>query len=227
MSAAGKKNTLAMKDPAKPWPFRPPTRAGQDATASRMTADTTHRRASRSLPAFPQNAHACCRTAAPAPGTRSRAATTVRLATENFHGCLQQTPPGRGEQGTLVPTSGGAWLPRSWTGICSRLPAAIPVPLEAPPARRPGYRSGLRGPLTRPEGPAGRDGEPARPAQQCRHGSAVPHPWRQPHCQGLPPLTETGSTAYAGPASTSSPLQGGEGDPVNASPAKLVIARFA
>ena len=50
MSAAGKKNTLAMTDPAKPWPFGPATRGGQDATAAQVIANTIHRRASRLLP---------------------------------------------------------------------------------------------------------------------------------------------------------------------------------
>ena len=61
--------------PRRLWPFGPATRAGQNAIAIRMIANTIHQRASRILPAFLQNAHACCRTAAPAPGTRPRAAT--------------------------------------------------------------------------------------------------------------------------------------------------------
>ena len=43
--------------------------------ATQLIANTIHRRTSRPLPAFLQNAHACCRTAAPAPGIRSTATT--------------------------------------------------------------------------------------------------------------------------------------------------------
>jgi len=40
MSAAGKKNRLKMKYPMKLWPFRPATRAGQNAIAIQITART-------------------------------------------------------------------------------------------------------------------------------------------------------------------------------------------
>jgi len=150
MSAAGKKNTLAMKDPAKPWPFGPATRAGQDATAVQVIANAIHQRASRILPAFLQNAHACCRTAAPAPGTRSRAATSALLASANFHGCAHQTPPGRGEQGTLVPTSGGLAPGSSGTAVlhprlrCTSVQAqSRPPRVVVPPLCPRGAYSGL------------------------------------------------------------------------------------
>ena len=42
MSAAGKKNRLKMKYPMKLWPFRPATRAGQNAIAIQMTANKIH-----------------------------------------------------------------------------------------------------------------------------------------------------------------------------------------
>ena len=43
MSAAGKKITLKMKYPMKLWPFRPATRAGQNAIAIQMTAHKIHK----------------------------------------------------------------------------------------------------------------------------------------------------------------------------------------
>src|SRR6266581_103983 len=45
MIAAGKKNRLKMKYPMKLWPFRPATRAGQNAMAIQMTANKIHQRA--------------------------------------------------------------------------------------------------------------------------------------------------------------------------------------
>src|SRR5213592_1318665 len=45
MIAAGKKNRLKMKYPMKLWPFRPATRAGQNAIAIQMTANKIHQRA--------------------------------------------------------------------------------------------------------------------------------------------------------------------------------------
>ena len=42
MIAAGKKNRLKMKYPTKLWPFRPATRAGQNAIAIQTTASTIH-----------------------------------------------------------------------------------------------------------------------------------------------------------------------------------------
>src|SRR5262245_13353429 len=44
MIAAGKKNRLKMKYPMKLWPFRPATRAGQNAIAIQMTANKIHQR---------------------------------------------------------------------------------------------------------------------------------------------------------------------------------------
>src|SRR6266566_9837575 len=45
MIAAGKKNRLKTKYPMKLWPFRPATRAGQNAIAIQMTANKIHQRA--------------------------------------------------------------------------------------------------------------------------------------------------------------------------------------
>ena len=42
MSAAGQKNRLKMKYPMKLWPFRPATRAGQNASAIQTTAHKIH-----------------------------------------------------------------------------------------------------------------------------------------------------------------------------------------
>src|SRR6266536_1468612 len=44
MIAAGKKNRLKMKYPMKLWPFRPATRAGQNAIAIQMTASKIDQR---------------------------------------------------------------------------------------------------------------------------------------------------------------------------------------
>jgi hypothetical protein len=44
MIAAGKKNRLKMKYPMKLWPFRPATRAGQNAIAIQITANKIHQR---------------------------------------------------------------------------------------------------------------------------------------------------------------------------------------
>ena len=69
MSAAGKKNTLKMKYPMKLWPFRPATRAGQNAIAIQMTAQKIHKmQHDVSSLAFVPNTQICCPTAAAAPG---------------------------------------------------------------------------------------------------------------------------------------------------------------
>jgi hypothetical protein len=44
MSAAGKKNRLKMKKPMKLCPFRPATRAGQNAMAIQITTINIHHR---------------------------------------------------------------------------------------------------------------------------------------------------------------------------------------
>ena len=71
MIAAGKKNKLKMKYPMKLWPFRPATRAGQNAIAIQMAANKIHQMTDMVVSpfAFVQNALACYRTAASAPST--------------------------------------------------------------------------------------------------------------------------------------------------------------
>jgi hypothetical protein len=67
MIAAGKKNRLKMKYPMKLWPFRPATRAGQNAIAIQMTANKIHQMTDMAV-SFPRS----YRTLVPAAGRQPR-----------------------------------------------------------------------------------------------------------------------------------------------------------
>src|SRR3954447_16599484 len=62
MSAAGKNTRLKMKNPMKLWPFRPATRAGQNAMATQMITKTVHQIAGMTAP---QTRLACPRSEVP------------------------------------------------------------------------------------------------------------------------------------------------------------------
>lgn len=111
MSAAGKKDTLAMTDPAKPWPLRPATRAGQDVIAFQVIADTIHQRASPPPPRVP--AERSCMRPDSSSGTGSPLESSHRCPTRHREFLRLCTSDAAGPRRTRVfgPDIRRAWLP--------------------------------------------------------------------------------------------------------------------
>ena len=144
MSAAGKKNRLKMKYPMKLWPFRPATRAGQNAITIQMAAIKIHQRTD--MAASSQRSH---RTLLCAAGQQHRHQTFAReqppmrySPPANFYGCIHQIAagslrtrvfgpnnrmgPAPGSSGTAVPHPR---LRRACVQPQSRTPRTVGSPL--------------------------------------------------------------------------------------------------